>query len=134
MLRCCSSEFLCFQLCDVTLKIGSDSIHAHRLVLASVSPYFHAMFNGKPFFLYSGGGGEGGGGEIGKLSHNLVPTFLWEARIKPASGRGVLCDAVLPVPVLGLAQQGRTYLRTEGNSLTGVGRLIQRYVLSYFTD
>lgn len=35
------------QLCDVTLKIGSDSINAHRLVLASVSPYFHAMFNGE---------------------------------------------------------------------------------------
>ncbi|KAJ1522807.1 hypothetical protein ONE63_001961 [Megalurothrips usitatus] len=33
------------QLCDVTLKIGPDSINAHRLVLASVSPYFNAMFN-----------------------------------------------------------------------------------------
>jgi hypothetical protein len=31
----------------VVLKIGVDSIHAHRLVLASVSPYFYAMFNGK---------------------------------------------------------------------------------------
>lgn len=33
------------QLCDVTLKIGPDAIHAHRLVLAAVSPYFNAMFN-----------------------------------------------------------------------------------------
>ena len=40
-------EFLLFQLCDVVLKIGVDSIHAHRVVLASVSPYFYAMFNGK---------------------------------------------------------------------------------------
>jgi hypothetical protein len=39
--------FLLFQLCDVVLKIGVDSIHAHRVVLASVSPYFYAMFNGK---------------------------------------------------------------------------------------
>ncbi|PNF39480.1 Kelch-like protein 17 [Cryptotermes secundus] len=33
------------QLCDVVLKIGADTIHAHRVVLASVSPYFYAMFN-----------------------------------------------------------------------------------------
>ncbi|GFG36854.1 hypothetical protein Cfor_08667 [Coptotermes formosanus] len=32
-------------LCDVVLKTGVDSIHAHRVVLASVSPYFYAMFN-----------------------------------------------------------------------------------------
>jgi hypothetical protein len=38
---------LLFQLCDVVLKIGADTIHAHRVVLASVSPYFYAMFNGK---------------------------------------------------------------------------------------
>jgi hypothetical protein len=38
---------LLFQLCDVVLKIGADIIHAHRVVLASVSPYFYAMFNGK---------------------------------------------------------------------------------------
>jgi hypothetical protein len=39
--------FFLFQLCDVVLKIGADTIHAHRVVLASVSPYFYAMFNGK---------------------------------------------------------------------------------------
>ncbi|XP_054268588.1 kelch-like protein 17 [Macrosteles quadrilineatus] len=33
------------QLCDVTLKVGMDRIHAHRVVLASTSPYFYAMFN-----------------------------------------------------------------------------------------
>ena len=33
------------QLCDVVLRIGIDSIPAHRVVLASVSPYFYAMFN-----------------------------------------------------------------------------------------
>ncbi|XP_026681069.1 kelch-like protein 17 isoform X2 [Diaphorina citri] len=33
------------QLCDVTLRCGMDTIHAHRVVLASTSPYFHAMFN-----------------------------------------------------------------------------------------
>jgi hypothetical protein len=31
----------------VVLKIGVDSIHAHKVVLASVSPYFYAMFNGE---------------------------------------------------------------------------------------
>lgn len=35
-----------FQLCDVTLEIGGETIHAHKVVLASVSPYFYAMFNG----------------------------------------------------------------------------------------
>ncbi len=37
------------QLCDVKLKSGMVVVPAHRLVLASVSPYFHAMFNGKYF-------------------------------------------------------------------------------------
>jgi kelch-like protein 17 (actinfilin) len=31
----------------VVLTIGVDSIHAHKVVLASVSPYFYAMFNGE---------------------------------------------------------------------------------------
>ena len=35
------------QLCDVKLKCGMVSIPAHKVVLASVSPYFHAMFNGR---------------------------------------------------------------------------------------
>ena len=39
------------QLCDVKLKSGMVVVPAHRLVLASVSPYFHAMFNGK-YLLY----------------------------------------------------------------------------------
>lgn len=34
------------QLCDVKLKSGMVTIPAHKVVLASVSPYFHAMFNG----------------------------------------------------------------------------------------
>ncbi|XP_071447605.1 kelch-like protein 17 [Hetaerina americana] len=33
------------QLCDIVLKIGGEEIRAHRVVLASVSPYFYAMFN-----------------------------------------------------------------------------------------
>ncbi|KAH8254984.1 hypothetical protein KR038_011454, partial [Drosophila bunnanda] len=33
------------QLCDVRLEVGGDTINAHRVVLASVSPYFYAMFN-----------------------------------------------------------------------------------------
>lgn len=39
--------FFCLQLCDVRLEVGGDTINAHRVVLASVSPYFYAMFNGK---------------------------------------------------------------------------------------
>ena len=35
------------QLCDVKLKSGMVVVQAHKLVLAAVSPYFHAMFNGK---------------------------------------------------------------------------------------
>ncbi|XP_037926856.1 kelch-like protein 17 [Hermetia illucens] len=33
------------QLCDVCLEVGGETIHAHKVVLASVSPYFYAMFN-----------------------------------------------------------------------------------------
>lgn len=32
---------------DITLKVGETRIHAHRVVLASTSPYFYAMFNGE---------------------------------------------------------------------------------------
>ncbi|XP_066257660.1 kelch-like protein 17 [Euwallacea similis] len=35
------------QLCDVVLKIGIEKFRAHKVVLASVSPYFFAMFNGE---------------------------------------------------------------------------------------
>ncbi|XP_072040808.1 kelch-like protein 17 [Amphiura filiformis] len=31
-------------LCDITLRVGKKEIIAHKLVLASCSPYFHAMF------------------------------------------------------------------------------------------
>ena len=37
------------QLCDVKLKSGMVVVPAHKLVLASVSPYFYAMFNGKVY-------------------------------------------------------------------------------------
>ncbi|XP_060864416.1 kelch-like protein 17 [Metopolophium dirhodum] len=33
------------QLCDVSLRVGNSVTKAHRLVLASSSPYFYAMFN-----------------------------------------------------------------------------------------
>ena len=35
------------QLCDIKLKSGISVVAAHRVVLAAVSPYFHAMFNGE---------------------------------------------------------------------------------------
>lgn len=35
------------QLCDVILKAGNVEIPAHRVVLASSSPYFYAMFTGE---------------------------------------------------------------------------------------
>lgn len=34
------------QLCDVKLEAGGETIHAHKVILASASPYFYAMFNG----------------------------------------------------------------------------------------
>ncbi|XP_076463245.1 LOW QUALITY PROTEIN: kelch-like ECH-associated protein 1 [Babylonia areolata] len=34
------------KLCDISLKIGSEEVKAHKLVLASASPYFRAMFTG----------------------------------------------------------------------------------------
>ena len=35
------------QLCDVKLRSGMTIVSAHKVVLAAVSPYFHAMFNGE---------------------------------------------------------------------------------------
>ena len=35
------------QLCDIKLRSGMTVVSAHRVVLAAVSPYFHAMFNGE---------------------------------------------------------------------------------------
>ncbi len=32
------------KLCDVTVRCGGRSFHAHRVVLAAAAPYFHAMF------------------------------------------------------------------------------------------
>lgn len=34
------------ELCDVVLRVGDAKIHAHKVVLASISPYFKAMFTG----------------------------------------------------------------------------------------
>ncbi|XP_023216548.1 kelch-like protein 17 isoform X2 [Centruroides sculpturatus] len=33
------------QLCDISLQVGDEMIHAHKVVLAASSAYFHAMFN-----------------------------------------------------------------------------------------
>lgn len=32
------------QLCDVSLEVAGETIHAHKVILASSSPYFYAMF------------------------------------------------------------------------------------------
>lgn len=34
------------QLCDVVLNVGESKLLCHKAVLASSSPYFHAMFTG----------------------------------------------------------------------------------------
>ena len=33
------------KLCDVTLVVGSESLQAHKLVLASASPYFLSLIH-----------------------------------------------------------------------------------------
>ncbi|PKU32784.1 hypothetical protein llap_16913 [Limosa lapponica baueri] len=35
-------------LCDIVLHVGTKEIKAHKVVLASCSPYFHAMFTSNP--------------------------------------------------------------------------------------
>jgi kelch-like protein 20 len=37
----------CKELCDVVLNVGSRVLYAHRVILASCSPYFKAMFTGE---------------------------------------------------------------------------------------
>lgn len=34
-------------LCDIVLHVGTKEIKGHKVVLASCSPYFHAMFTSK---------------------------------------------------------------------------------------
>jgi hypothetical protein len=68
--------FLLFQLCDVVLKIGVDSIHAHRVVLASVSPYFYAMFNGK-CWLEAGSHVKAGANSLQYVIIGFVATALF---------------------------------------------------------
>ena len=34
------------KLCDVVIKVGTLTLHAHRVILAACSPYFSAMFSG----------------------------------------------------------------------------------------
>jgi len=56
--HCYQMLYFCFkynsQLCDVSLRVGNSVTKAHRLVLASSSPYFYAMFNGEwnKFFVF----------------------------------------------------------------------------------
>lgn len=51
-------------LCDIVLHVAAKEIRAHKVVLASCSPYFHAMFTSKytPAWratVRRGGGGPG---------------------------------------------------------------------------
>ena len=39
-------------LCDVVLEAGDVEVPVHKLVVASCSPYFMAMFNGKFCFFH----------------------------------------------------------------------------------
>lgn len=36
-------------LCDIVLHVANKEIKAHKVVLASCSPYFHAMFTSKSY-------------------------------------------------------------------------------------
>ena len=35
------------ELCDVVIRVGETTLHAHKTILAACSPYFHAMFSGE---------------------------------------------------------------------------------------
>lgn len=37
------------EFCDMVLVVGNTNISTHKVVLASCSPYFKAMFSGKRF-------------------------------------------------------------------------------------
>ena len=41
-------------LCDIVLHVAAKEIRAHKVVLASCSPYFHAMFTSKYHHIQSG--------------------------------------------------------------------------------
>lgn len=41
-------------LCDIVLHVAAKEIRAHKVVLASCSPYFHAMFTSKYHIQQSG--------------------------------------------------------------------------------
>lgn len=47
-------------LCDIVLHVAAKEIRAHKVVLASCSPYFHAMFTSK----YHPTRGHRGGGAL----------------------------------------------------------------------
>lgn len=50
-------------LCDIVLHVAAKEIRAHKVVLASCSPYFHAMFTSKyrPPHTHTPRGSWGGG-------------------------------------------------------------------------
>ena len=46
MMKKCYSFLQQDQFCDITVKIGGHSFHAHKMILAAASNYFEAMFTG----------------------------------------------------------------------------------------
>lgn len=55
-------------LCDIVLHVAAKEIRAHKVVLASCSPYFHAMFTSKYHSIQSG--------HLGALRISQVGTTL----------------------------------------------------------
>lgn len=51
-------------LCDIVLHVAAKEIRAHKVVLASCSPYFHAMFTSKYHIPHSPGQPYGGSLQI----------------------------------------------------------------------